>query len=224
MAGASSLEGNAGADSFRAVLRPAVGFRAECQCPNDARLRNRCAYIVPTSTFGLILDGYGGFDWQNFYYINKNYLPGTGYEHGTVSGTNAAFNGFGSAASIIDPSGYFNFDSVDLTAAFIPGLNVTVNGYNTNVSASPIFTRTVSLSTTGPTLFNFDGLGDFSGVNKLTFTSDPNSAGPEFVMDNFTSTPTPFGTGVPEPGSLVLAAVAIGGLLIGFRRRRLRAG
>ena len=154
--------------------------------------------LPSTPSFALIPDGYAGLVWTNFYYINKNYLPGTGYAAGPVSGTNAAYVGVGDAATVTEPNpatDFFDLNSVDLTAAFIPGLNVTVDGYNTNVSGSPLFTRTVSLSTTTPTLVNFGGMGDFTGINKLTLSSDPNPAGPEFAMDNLTFTPTDVGSG-----------------------------
>jgi hypothetical protein len=184
--------------------------------------------LPATTTFSLVPNGYGGLNWDNVYYINKNYLVGSGYDHGTVSAPNAAFNGFGNVATIVDPTAgeFFNFNSADLTAAWINGLHVRVDGFNTNVSAAPLYSTTVTVNTAGPTLFNFTTLGGFLGVNKLTFTSfvnagdpNPNPTGTEFAMDNFTYTTTNVG-GTPEPGSLVLAALGSAGLAFGAWRKR----
>ena len=177
--------------------------------------------LAATSSFAIVPDGYGGLNYSNVDYINQSYLPGSGYDLGTVSPPNAAFNAFGNVASITTQSGFLDFDSVDLTAAFIPGLSVTVDGYNTNVSSSPIYTRTVTLDTASPTLFDFDSGGDFTGVNKLVFTPAAVPAGTEFALDNFTFTPTTIGASVPEPTSLLLAAIGIAGaLLLGVRRKQ----
>jgi hypothetical protein len=185
--------------------------------------------LPATTSFSLVPNGYGGLNWDNVYYINQNYLVGSGYDHGTVSQPDAAFNGFGNVATIVDPTAgqFFNFNSADLTAAWISGLHVRVDGFNTNVSgAVPLYTTTVTVNPTAPTLFNFTTLGGFLGVNKLTFTSfvnpgdpSPNPTGTEFVMDDFKFTTTTVG-GTPEPGSIILAALGAGGLLLGVWRRR----
>jgi hypothetical protein len=46
-----------------------------------------------------------------------------GYDHGTVLGPNAAFTGFRSVATVTNPTAgeFINFNSADLTAAWIPG-------------------------------------------------------------------------------------------------------
>jgi hypothetical protein len=185
--------------------------------------------LPATTSFSLVPNGYGGLNWDNVYYINQNYLVGSGYDHGTVSPPDAAFNGFGNVATVVDPTAgqFFNFDSADLTSAWISGLHVRVDGFNTNISgAVPLYSTTVTVNPSAPTLFNFTTLGGFLGVNKLTFTSfvnpgdpSPNPTGTEFVMDDFKFTSTPIG-GTPEPGSFVLAALGAGGLWLGARRKR----
>jgi MYXO-CTERM domain-containing protein len=133
---------------------------------------------------------------------------------------------------VIDPvvGQYVNLTSADLTSAWIPGLQVRVDGFNTNLDPLiPIRTTTVTVNPTGPTLFDFSTLGGgFNGLNKLTFTSFvsgspiPNPTGTEFVMDDFKFSTTTTG-GTPEPGSIVLCAMGFAGLaLAAWRRRRSR--
>jgi PEP-CTERM motif len=192
-------------------------------CGSTAELRAQTTLgfdtLPPTATFGVVPNGYGGLNWNNFDYVNHSYLPGTGYDHGTTSLPNAGFNMSGDVASIVDPSGFLNFDSAELTAAFVPNLQVVVDGFNTNVSALPMFTTTVTLSTATPTLFAFDSGGAFKGVNQIRFTPT-SGAGPEFAIDDFKFTTTETGARAPEPGSFALAGLGFAGLLLGARRRR----
>lgn len=182
--------------------------------------------LPATANFASVPNGYGGLDWNNFYYINETYLAGSGYDNGTTSAPNAAFNGFGTAATITDPNAaeLFNFASAQLTAAWIAGLQIQVDGYNTHISAVvPQHTTIVTVNPTGPTLFDFSTLdGGFNLLNKLTFTAivpggggNPNPAGTEFVMDDFRFTTTI----VPEPSSFVLAGLGVFGV-VGYMLRR----
>ena len=175
--------------------------------------------LSATTSFAPVSNGYGGLNWNGFDYINHSYLPGSGYDLGTVSQPNAAFNAFAGVASIVAPTAFFNLDSLEMTAAFVPGLQVTLDGFNTNVSASPLFTATLTLSNTSPTLFQFDVPNAFKGINELRFTPS-NAAGSEFAMDDFTFTTTTTGAGVPEPGSVTLATLGFAGLLLAARRRK----
>lgn len=201
---------------------------------NESQAQTTLGFDPPalpaTTSFSLVPNGYGGLNWENVYYINRNYLAGSGYDHGTVSAPNAAFNGFGTVATVIDPvvGQFFNFASADLTSAWIPGLQVRIDGYNTSLNpVAPIRSTTVTVNPTGPTLFDFSTLGGgFNGINKLTFTSfvnssdpSPNPAGTEFVMDDFKFTTTTTG-GTPEPASLVLGVLGAAGLAVFARRSR----
>ena len=109
---------------------------------------------LPESDAGAAVpNGYGGFNWGNFYYVDtaaftSSYGP-TGYAAGTVSPNSVAANGFGTPASIVVTSSTsFTFDGAYLTAAWNDGLSVEVQGYN---SGNLIDDTTVYPSATAPT-------------------------------------------------------------------------
>jgi hypothetical protein len=175
--------------------------------------------LPAVSTFASVPNGYGGLTWNNFDYINHSYRPRRGYDLGTVSLPNAAFNAFADVASIVAPTDYFNLDSLEFTAAFVPGLEVTLECFNTNASASPLFTANLILSNTAPTLFQFNVPDAFEGINLLRFTPT-NAAGGEFALDDFTFTTTTTIAQVPEPASIRLAATVLCGVAVeGLRKR-----
>jgi hypothetical protein len=61
---------------------------------------------------GVIPNGYGGLDWNNFGVLDgMEAQPTYGYNTGVVSSPNVAFNEYGSPASIATPSGLFDLDS-----------------------------------------------------------------------------------------------------------------
>lgn len=171
-----------------------------------------------------IPNGYGGLNWNNFYYLNASTYIGnpSGYSNGLVSGKNVAYNAGGDGASLsVSSPGVFTFNSVYLTAAWNDGLSVVVDGY---LGTTLLYSQTVIVDTshpTAPTIFNF------AGIDSLTFTSSGGSrhdgfvgAGDHFVMDDFTFTLGTDGA-VPEPSSLISAAAAVAaGLGYGARRRR----
>lgn len=150
-----------------------------------------------------ISDGYGGFSWDNFYYLTSStyFIQGTGYQNGTVSAENVAYNAYGELA--IASSSLFDFNSAYLTGAWNNGLSITVEGLKNGLS---LYSKTVVVDTTGPTLFDFD----YRGVDELRFTSFggedagiEGGDGTQFVMDNFTY------QAVPEPTS-ILGTLALG--------------
>ena len=108
-------------------------------------------------------NGYGGFDWNNFFIIDKNDLPDSGYNRGTVSDNNTAFNADGAPASLSSAS-LFTFTSTYLTAAWNTGLSIQVDGI---VAGVTVYTQTVTVDTTGPTLFTFN----YANIDTLLFTS-----------------------------------------------------
>jgi uncharacterized repeat protein (TIGR01451 family) len=127
--------------------------------------------------------GYGGLTWSNFSYLIGADHPNSGYSAGTVSPPNAAYNPYGTPASIIS-TGLVNFVSAFLTAAWNDNLQVQVKGYS---GATLVYSNSYTLSATAPTLINFNYLG----VNKVDFISSGGTphpgysgSGTHFVMDN----------------------------------------
>jgi fibronectin-binding autotransporter adhesin len=131
-----------------------------------------------------IQNGYAGFDWDNFFVVSSSdaysLFGPNGYTNGTVSPPNVALNGFGDPASFAPSGGgTFSLDSAYLTAAFVDGLQVTVDGYLNGIIVDSV---TFTLNNSGPTLETFD----FSNVNSVTFSSSPDS---QFAMDDLTVGP-----------------------------------
>jgi hypothetical protein len=164
---------------------------------------------------GYILDGYGDFDWVNFGVIRRDCIPGSGFDTGTVSGDNVAFNAWAKPASIVS-SGTFDFDGASLTAAWRDGLNITVAGYEND---SLLYSTTVVVDTTDHAWFEFN----YAGIDRLEFDSFGGedafswNSGEHFAMDDFTFTPsTPISN--PSPGAILLGSLGVG--LVGWLRRR----
>jgi PEP-CTERM motif-containing protein len=167
------------------------------------------------NTDPFIPTGYQGLSWSNFGEVNAilryNNDMVDGYYYGMVSPSNVAFNAGGSPAEI-DSAINFNFLSAYLTGAWKSNLNIEVQGYSgTNL----VYDETKIVSATNATLFTFDYLD----IDRLYFNSYGGEEafgandGNNFVMDNMT---VEF---VPEPSSLLLAAMG-GILLIAILRRR----
>jgi hypothetical protein len=164
-----------------------------------------------------IPSGYQGLSWSNFNVVNAilefNSGYRDGYYYGMVSPSNVAFNGLGHPAEIDSPGTNFNFLSTYLTGAWNSNLNIEVEGFNgTNL----LYDQTVVASATNPTLFTFN----YMDIDRLYFDSyggEPAftpASEYEFVMDNFTF------EFVPEPSSLLLAALGAVSLVVFLRRRR----
>ncbi len=85
---------------------------------------------ISTSESASIPDGYGGFNWEDFHYINAPaVVPDSGYDNGLVSGDYVAF------ASTYENPGtgrilgdLFTFNGAYLTGGWRDGLNVKVDG------------------------------------------------------------------------------------------------
>ncbi|MCC5601131.1 PEP-CTERM sorting domain-containing protein [Nostoc favosum] len=165
--------------------------------------------IAPVSDLAPIPNGYGGFDWDNFYYRNGSDtgISLTGYDNGRVSGDYVSFNGFGEPSLV--SNSIFDFNSAYLTAAWNNGLSVTVEGLN---NGATLYSKTVVVDTTQPTLVNFD----YFGVDELRFTSFGGDL-THFALDNFTFNEK--ATSVPEP-TLLPALLSIATLSAGSVLRR----
>ncbi|MBE8988946.1 PEP-CTERM sorting domain-containing protein [Nostoc sp. LEGE 12450] len=172
--------------------------------------------IAPVSYFDLIPNGYGGFNWNNFYYVNgtNTAVSLTGYDNGRVSGDYVGFNG-GGAPAVVSGS-IFDLNSAYLTAAWNSGFSVTVEGFKSGAS---LYSKTVVVNTTQPILVNFD----YFGIDELKFKAFAvqQDYRTHFVLDNFTFNEK--ATSVPEPtllpALLAIATVSAGSVL---RRKQLK--
>ena len=179
----------------------------------------------------VIQNGYAGLNWTNFDVYDAvndpDHLSPSGYHdaiggvQGWVSPNNVAFNG--GAANDPMPSWavssdtVFNLNSAYLHSVWDNGLQVQVIGSLAGVTTYD-HTYTLNASATEPTFINFNYLG----VDKVQFIPSEgtpfytNFHGPYFAMDDMTVNE------VPEPGTWVAAALALG--VIGFsQRKRVRA-
>jgi len=176
--------------------------------------------LSQTSTglvYATIPNGYQGLTWSNMWVVNAVLLAATsgsnGYYYGMVSASNVAFNAGGNPAEIDSPGTNFDFLGAYFTGAWNNNLSIEVQGYSdTNL----IYDETLVASATNPTLLTLDYLD----IDRLYFNSYGGQAvgfgqggGEQFVMDNFEF------EYVPEPSSLLLAA--LGGVsLVAFLRRK----
>lgn len=158
---------------------------------------------ISTSSFTPVPVGYGGFQWGNFYAINKNYLPASGYHNGNVSPENSIFDGFGNPAQVSRTTA-FDLVSAYMTSAWIDQ-EVEVVGY---LGATKLYDQTYSLNTLTPLLVNFN----YVGVDNVTFTPLGSSpTGIEFVIDDMTLNNS--SASVPDTGA---TAALLGGAILGL--------
>jgi hypothetical protein len=199
---------------------------------NSFKIQSLCAVCVTivaiqsfavTITFDEILDpgsgtpipnGYHGLDWDNFWALNTPALGGpNGFQAGTVSSPNVAFNAFGAPAVVSD--GTFDLNSAYLTAAWNDDLNVQVIGSLLGVS---VYDNTYVLSATAPSLINFNYLG-IDSVQFVSFGGTNHGYGgfgSQFAIDNLVVN----ASSVPDMGSTAtLLGLGLSGL--GLMRRKL---
>jgi hypothetical protein len=163
---------------------------------------------------------YYGLDWNNFYAFKPETsgLGGTGYVNGRISLQNVAYNAYGSPAEITS-AGTFTFNSTYLTGAWNNGLDILVEGFQGGTS---LFTRSLTVDSTSPTLFTFDWVG----IDRVKFTSSAGvnagyaagGSGTHFAMDNFTFN-EPITT-VPTP-ALLPGLIGMG--LTAWRKRKVES-
>ncbi|BAZ53330.1 hypothetical protein NIES4103_60040 [Nostoc sp. NIES-4103] len=171
------------------------------------------------SYYNPIPNGYGRFNWDNFYYFNssaEDYDP-SGYVYGTVSTLNIAFNGYANSATVSTVNSkaeQFDFKSAYLTGAWNDGLNILVEGFLDEIVK---YSTTVIVDSTSPTLVHFD----FLGINNLRFTSyggvdaGYSGEGEQFILDNFTYEYK----AVPEP-AIILGLFTVASFGVGLRRQK----
>jgi hypothetical protein len=137
-----------------------------------------------------IPNGYGGLSWGNFGVIHPVGLQSIlGYNTGTVSQSNVAFNLNGQPASIYLPRGSFDLRSAYLTAATTVQLNIRVQGY---AGAELLYDTNYTVTSAGPTLAHFN----YTGVDRVLFTTTPRNP---LAMDNLVvANVDSDGDGVPD--------------------------
>jgi PEP-CTERM motif len=165
-------------------------------------------------TLGYIPNGYGGLQWDNFGSTNSSGTPGTGYDTGSVSGLNTAFNLFGSAASFSSATA-FSLRDAFFTGAWNDGLQIHVVA----TGGSNTYTSDFTVDTSGPLNVFFN----WSNINTVTFTSfggiahpGLNGGGTHFAMDNLAINEV--ASAVPEPETYIMLLAGLG--FIGFMARR----
>lgn len=163
---------------------------------------------------GEVENGYGGLAWDNWGLMPKSTCQ-YGYCASVTSGGWSAYNFSGENAAVSSGT-TFDFDGVNLTAAFHDNLSVNVKGYQ---SGQLIHDQTVGVNTVNAQWFDFD----FNGIDTLVFSSfgpdvnnQASAEGSNFAMDDFSFRQS--AVSVPEPSSFLIMAAGMA-LLAGFRRQ-----
>jgi hypothetical protein len=149
-----------------------------------------------------ITAGYAGFDWDNMGTIRADAYPGSGFEAGTVSPMNAAFNWYGGTATISTADGNaFAYAGAYFTSAWADQ-EISFEGWRNGLQL--FSSAAYTLDTATPRWIQLD----WSGIDTLVIY---NNGPTQWAMDEFT---------VPEPGSLALMGVSLAGLMAARRRKR----
>lgn len=193
----------------RAVLSLLVGACLAGTCgPASANVITFDDFSTSAS-YDVVPNGYGGFDWTNFYVVHKDYAPGSAYQRGAISGDYVAFDVLGFPAAMgVAAGSTFDFTGAYLTS-HMEDQDVQVDGYLLGVLT---YSKVVSVATAGPQWFQFD----YIGIDSLAL--DPLGEW-TFVMDNFTYNRAAVPAPVPVPGAVVLGFLGAVGVA-GLKRRR----
>ena len=161
-----------------------------------------------------IANGYAGLDWSNFFVLPGTQDGPSGYENGTVSTPNVAYNAFGNPASISADTSPFSLNSGYFTAAWNDGLTVSVVG---QVGGVDTYSTSFEIDTQAAVLETFN----WADLSSVTFTSfggtnhGYNGTGPHFALDNLTVNVT---GAVPEPATWAMMLAGFG--MIGMAMRK----
>jgi hypothetical protein len=167
----------------------------------------------------VIPNGYGGFNWSNFFFVDGSTKAPSGYTNGTVSPANVAYNGFGNPASMGTTGALFNFVGAYLTGAWRDGLNIEVQSFAGGLGGKKLYDTNVTVNSDAAHFYAFNYLG----VDTLNFIASggvnpgyPDGDGTQFAMDDFVSRPA----ATPEPASVLLAGIGVTALGGSWLRRR----
>jgi len=150
-----------------------------------------------------IAGGYQGLNWDNMGAIRSNAFPGSGYEAGTVSQANAAYNRDGGTAAISRAgAGTFDFVGAFFTSAWMEQ-ELAFEGYQ---NGQLLYSTAASfvIDTVTPLWVQLN----WGAIDTLVIY---NSSGTQWAMDDMV---------VPEPPSLALFGAAAMGLMLARRRAR----
>ena len=173
---------------------------------------------VTTAPDALIPNGYGGFDWNNFYVASPALLgppySTSGYENGLHGGKYVGFNGYGNPSKICTVgntmsihgfSGYF-------TAGWTNDDVLTITGL---CGTKVIQTIQTGLVESGPKFLDITFSAPVSAIQFSTFS--PTTTSSQMVLSDFTINPP----ATPETASLATLGFGVGACSLA-RRRRLR--
>jgi hypothetical protein len=158
--------------------------------------------LKPEPYGSMIKDGYAGLNWVNFFVVNHAWYGG-GYEPGTISQPNVAYNAFAAPASFSSAAG-FNLESLYVTKAWVNGIT-HISGFS---GANEVYSTDVYSTTTTPTFVTLN----WSNLTKVTISDGNNTA--HSAIDNITI------TAVPEPETYAMLLAGLG--LVGFAASRNR--
>lgn len=151
-----------------------------------------------------IPNGYQGFNWSDIYVVDKTYLPGSGYDHGAVSGNNVAWTWGGSLSTASNNP--FDFNGAYLTSAWSKYDNITITGSLNGVQK---YSNTITVNNQNPTFFGVS----YQGIDRLTFSSYSS----QLAIDNISYTPV----NTPEPNSISMILMGLFSLTgISFLRKK----
>jgi hypothetical protein len=167
-------------------------------------------------TAGQVPGNYLGFTWSDTsWWVTKNFLPGTGYQAGTIG--NVSLYSFKALAVTLGSGQPFDFIGAYIGAGWATSLEFTVQGL---LGGSVLYSTALVTSNDQPYWFAFN----FLGIDELLFTpgagyiNGASTTGRQLVLDNITVVPT------PEASTVLLVALGLAGLsvwhLAKVRRRR----